>query len=870
MQFDEKQYAAMLTAHRRAKTEPDDLLERYAITLPATGAEVKTQVEAVRAYWNKASMQSAGVSKIAKWCRDRDEELRKQHGDQMESAQWWKQAAAAGQQKTDLVIQQHTDNLRQAYGALGVVTAAVLGKNGALLGLPADQAAQAAARAGLSVIDDKVQLPDAPPIPETMFKSLIEEMKSCQAATIPDLLHPRSGQFTIIGRYQCTNNPNLRLDLAAIKTQITEAEKTQDRVNTARAGALRKLLDAQSKSIDLQDITLYHLMSLVPETSALMAKPVLERVGVESRDAATIAVLLEGRQKAGRVSGLERVLSLLEDGQLREAANVAGNLPDGDEKAEAVQQVAARQQVLDDLLAKAESARRASNEVLAETLLRDAARISQEDAKPLLDQLPPAPPGPVTVTGDGAAVKVFWQRGPGHDESTVYAVARTAGRAPTAPTDGQVHRGSGTECTDQDAPAATEVQYAVFALAEGRPPSRPVVMAVTALPPVWNLKAETGIGTVTLQWESKPEAEVLVTRSAPGAGPVPVPVSGNSAQLKDLPEGIAQRFEVVAVYRGTSGTEQRSLLQQVIATPRGQARPNNTLKVTTVQSAGRIRVHMAWTRIDSSEVHILHTDTPPPWPEGTMIPAAEIPRSALLSGHVEVSGKDCTLEVDLGGGIHYLTALSEGGTGVAVGKPRSAAIIEPVTNLVPTAFADYATLSWQWPPTVQLAEVSWQPEDDDGDHVVLSRAQYQAQGGARVPLGAKPCVVEVRSVITSGGKQYPSPPATVTVSKVVKTPIRYRVSGGTFGRGRKVTFTADQSCTGTMVRMIAAPGRVMPARPADGVTILEATLNLTPGIAAEHKTEIPKTIKRPYWVRCFITSGPGRLVDPPMGDLKED
>ncbi len=34
--------------------------------------------------------------------------------------------------------------------------------------------------------------------------------------------------------------------------------------------------------------------------------------------------------------------------------------------------------------------------------------------------------------------------------------------------------------------------------------------------------------------------------------------------------------------------------------------------------------------------------------------------------------------------------------------------------------------------------------------------------------------------------------------------------------------------------------------------------------------ELPKTIKKPYWVRCFVMSGPGRLVDPPVGDLKED
>lgn len=246
----------------------------------------------------------------------------------------------------------------------------------------------------------------------------------------------------------------------------------------------------------------------------------------------------------------------------------------------------------------------------------------------------------------------------------------------------------------------------------------------------------------------------------------------------------------------------------------------------------------------------------------------------MLTGHVEVSGADRILEVELPGGMHYLTPLSEGGTGVAVGLSRPVAIIDPVTNLAATVFADHATIAWHWPASVQLAEVSWRAQGDDEDgweSVVLSRAEYQSRGGAQVPLGARPTEVEVRAVMTANGKRHPSAPASIAVAKVVKTSIRYRVSGGGpfGGRSRKLTFTADEPCAGTAVRLIAVPGPVMPTRSNEGVIVFETVLSLSPGVPAEHKVEVPKAIKKPYWVRCFVMNGPGRLIDPPTGDLKE-
>ena len=41
-----------------------------------------------------------------------------------------------------------------------------------------------------------------------------------------------------------------------------------------------------------------------------------------------------------------------------------------------------------------------------------------------------------------------------------------------------------------------------------------------------------------------------------------------------------------------------------------------------------------------------------------------------------------------------------------------------------------------------------------------------------------------------------------------------------------------------------------------GQVILDTTLALSPGVPAEHQVTVPKPIKRPYWVRCFVVGRP--------------
>ena len=61
----------------------------------------------------------------------------------------------------------------------------------------------------------------------------------------------------------------------------------------------------------------------------------------------------------------------------------------------------------------------------------------------------------------------------------------------------------------------------------------------------------------------------------------------------------------------------------------------------------------------------------------------------------------------------------------------------------------------------------------------------------------------------------------------------------------------------------------MPTRAEGGVELLDTVLNLQPGVPAAHHVNIPKLVKRPYWVRCFVVGGQATLVNPPISSLKE-
>jgi hypothetical protein len=422
---------------------------------------------------------------------------------------------------------------------------------------------------------------------------------------------------------------------------------------------------------------------------------------------------------------------------------------------------------------------------------------------------------------------------------------------------------------------ARVLQYGVFAFSGDRPSSRPATVPVTLLPPVTRLEADVGPAAITLHWSAHPAAHaVRVTRTAPGASPQPVPVTGGGCYLQGLTEGQVQHFEVTALYRGLDGTEMRSATEQINATPRAEARPISKLRARPVESGGTVRIRLSWTPVDKSEVRIMRSATPPALKFGTWVSPQEMAESGQeVTGRVVPGRAEVALEAELPPGVHHLVPFSIGGTGIVVGRAAAVAVTDPVRHLQATPFAAHATVSWEWPSSAQLAEVAWEL-DGNADCVLLSRAQYRSGGGARVPLGSGDCVVEVRAVIMIGDAAFTAPPARVVIDKVLDAAIAYTVSAtpavGPFGgRSKRVTFRSDQDCENVRVRMVVSPGLIMPTSATAGVTLLETSLVLRAGLPVEYHVTVPRSVRRPYWVKCFVVGGRARLVDPPISSLKE-
>jgi hypothetical protein len=875
MGFDEGEYREeFLKKHRGARGAPGDLLARYAITLPSTDAEIASQVRAVRAYWNKIYTGKASFAQVAKLCRAEDERLRVEHGPKMETRAWWQARQSDAQQAAAGSIAVMADDLRRRFSSLGVVTSGMLGQFAGKLGLTAAQANQAAARAGLSVVDG-VSLPEADPIGNS--DALAKAMAECAVPSVPELVHPGSGPFRLVERYECVADPRKRLDAVAVEAQRTAAEKLGiSATENARRTALGILGSALRAGADLRDVALYQMVTIAQGSAGVsidLAAKELRDSGLEARDAAVIAVLTA--ERGGQGGAGNKVPDLLATGRLREARAAAMSLPaDAGIRAEAEQQIDAAQRQLDQLIAAARAAVAANDEARAEGLLRDAARISAEDASTELAVVPLPPPADLRATLEDGAVRLFWRAAVGHDPDTVYVVRRAPqSRQITASSEGDpVFRDRGDTCADTRAPAARPLNYAVFAIGDGRPSSRPAVVPVTALPPVSGLAADVGQAAVSLRWSAHPDAVVLVVRTGPGDAPVRL--TGSGCQVSGLAEGLPQHFEVTAVYRGPDGTELRSVPEHITVTPRPQARPVSTLRANPVGADGAIRVLVTWVPVDNSEVKIVRAEREVTHPFGAIVSAEQMKAvGAEVTGTVTARVKDAGFETELPPGVHRLVPFSIGGTGIVVGKVTTVAVTDPVRHLTVTPFADYATVSWEWPSSAQVAEVSWSVDgEDDVRHV--DRGQYRSAGGFRVPLGKGRCKLEVRAVITVAGKSFTSPPVSAEISQVVDAQIRYQVSntgpsvGPLGGRKKRVVFTADQPCSGVRVVMIARQGPVMPLSVSDGVPILDSVLSGS-GVLGDLRATVPGSIRKPFWVRCFVTAGQARLIDPPISSLKE-
>ena len=418
-------------------------------------------------------------------------------------------------------------------------------------------------------------------------------MSECGAASVPELVHPGCRAVQPGRAVSVRRRPGQRLDAVAVEAQSTEAKSApRPATDNARRAALKNPAQGAKEGVEParrgavppgQD-----RRGIVPP-SASRPQTALEKLGLERRDAAVIAVLLADQSAAsgdgGPDQGSQPAGGGPADGRPRQPAL---NLTAGSDASYGGAQASERRPGAPwpSCWREAGRAVQKPDEGRAAALLREAAARSA-----------PRTPRP-------SARRCRWPRRRARARSTTGTRSSCSGslrpgmtmvrrtwypdRAAATGRSRRRHRsctaGRAVSCADTHAPVASRAQYGIFAVADGRPGSRPAAVTATLLPPVSRLEAEVGPSEITVHWAAHPAAqEVRVTRSSPGAPLTQVAVTGNSCRLTGLPEGQVQHFEVTAVYHGLNGAELLSATAQINATPMSEAEPIPRLRAQLVE-----------------------------------------------------------------------------------------------------------------------------------------------------------------------------------------------------------------------------------------------------------------------------------------------
>lgn len=874
MTFDESAYQnSFLKKHRDGKLG-DDLLTRYGIRLPCTDAQVVTQLSAVRALWNKLAGQKSSLAKPAGMCLGEDERLQAVHGARMATARFWIEQQAERESAAQSVVSRMAGELKGSHGALGVVTSTLVERYATQLGLDVGTAAAAVGQAGLTMVTP-ADVPGTPGI--LQYKQLVDRMAEGGAPSIPALLHPSVSGYQVVGRWAALADSRLRLDAVAISARLAELDKVgKSKTGVARRDALSMLNRAVKDGVDLDRLALYQLADRIEQTAALspqLAAGELTQLGVTERDAAILAVTLAERSADSGAGGVAKVTKLIATGQLREARSAALQLPAGDLRIAADKEVEQANTRVQELLEAIRRAVEGRDEETAARLVAQVAEVSGEDATQVLVTVPQPPPAALGVTVGASEVTLRWLATPAHEATTGYVVLRSDGAVPTAATPrAVVARTFETSWIDSAPPISSALYYGVYASTPGRPDGRAAIVSTAFLPPVADVGVDVGESDAALRWNLHPDCVAVEVRTTPPGSSTTVPAARRGHHVTGLAEGITHSFALIARYRSRNGQELAAPATVVSATPRAAARPVTTLRVEPVLASGRTRIRSTWRSVDRSDVRLRYAGSPPPWPVGSLIAETDlVSYGRELCGHrSEQSGSSVVL-AELPPGLHHVVPFSVGGLGAVVGKSARVGVTEPVRALTAVRFAGFAKLSWEWPPGVQQAEVEFDA-DGEVDLFTVSLSGYRSHG-ARVPLGRERTSVAVRSVITFGDRSFTSAPVELKLDGERETALSYtflpsglRLLGG---RSRRVRFVAEEGCPAVRVTVTGSMDDTVPLRPTDGEELLRTELVLKPNVPVELEFTVPRHFKRPFWRKCFVVSGPARLVHPPVSALRE-
>lgn len=504
------------------------------------------------------------------------------------------------------------------------------------------------------------------------------------------------------------------------------------------------------------------------------------------------------------------------------------------------------------------------------------------DAQQVLRRFPPAPARAPKAVQSNGQVLLQWSASSALGEVS-YTVVRREDRPLVGADDGEcVAVTQDTHCRDTAPPIGAVLSYGVIAQRGGI--AAPLVLCEPLLvtKEVDKLTLEAGDGVVTGSFCAPPRARVRVLRRADSpadSAASELRLSGPGAFAdREVTNGCVYQYRLVCEFTGPGATVVRTAGVTALAQPDAPPPAIEDLQLTANDSGLELRFGAPRKGVG----RVYRAPQPPPWPSGTVIPAAGLARLGPV-----LSLRSLTVAVDPAPppGLSFYLPVTLAGDHATIGSVHRYAAIADVSGLQVEDFGSYALLRWSWPAGCSQVVLAFgsatfpvAPDDPRATCRRITRAEYDRNGGFHLDNPDQaPHFFAVFAVGQVEGEPAfapgISPGARAVVREKACAAVSYSIHRQWLRRRLTLELRTDLAVEPLPpLVLVAKPGELQPLQAEDGTVLCQLLgERLVPGAPLVREVDV-KALRTPAYLRAFFVgaAAPGRcrLVDPPREQLK--
>lgn len=853
-----------------------DLNALFAVPTPVEASELKSWRTSIVPTLNKAKGLPA-----AQRIKQLLESIEKQ-GVELNDPSFWGGMQARRQTYIHATLSEKIGQLRVEY-PLGIITIEELVsrlETVGITGVTEGSVRKVASDNDLQIVDE-LTLPIGG-VPKSIRTVWQRVMQHAEYRSILDvLLIHRSEDAHDVSFIDALKTPNGPIGIADVERALRKSEQGKD--TNALQSAQKLLVAIKNSCHDDAEIAQVVLTTVVDAAEGqlrrgkpkIAVRDQLAASGFIRSDIARIVAAVGAQSSTGSEASmsLAQVRQFLSEGELAQAERTLTAISsDDDEQADRTElhtEINRLKALKKTALDSHHSAVAKKDYATALTAINEAINIDQGDETLVTrrDALPPSAPRSFASRVTEADVTLSWAQEA--DTTITYTVVRGRGHAPTSPTDGDVVSSqiAGSSSTDDSAPIASQVTYAIFATRDGSMFSDVIHTTILVLPAPTSLRSTADLTNVQISWECPSAAAgVVVTQQEPDGTTSDHEIShGSTLRVSSLTTGAKYRFLVRAVYL-LDGGRQLSEPASTTVIPRGQAQGVRDLEVVAADAG----LQASWTEIDGYNLELWSFAPQTVLPEGEHVNLTTLvqlggTRTALLPGATSSEARLAPFD-----GFARIVPLTIADEGCFVGYSVIAGTAQPATQIVTEAFGEDLRISWKWPADDCIMELSWHVDGTRRTRRVTP-ARYRKDGGVTIVGGVTAAAdLSIGTVVRFDDDEsvlartpIPWVPDAVARSASYDLKIQKSLMG-------KVScdITARSDATGYSIpaRVVLKRGSVMPWDADDGRVVDSIELDFTADTTSRHEIEIGKE-KPPFWV-CVFTLDDSKLTPPATRAMK--